>query len=159
MATPQELAALAAAVPAAQACQQQYKIPSSVTLAQWTFESSWGTSQLALKANNYFGIKAEHLADPSTYMEFPTAEYIAGVRTMIEADFERYPNAAASFADHGRLLATAPRYAPAMAVANDPVKFAAALQKCGYSTNPNYATELCLQMAVHKLTQYDKEKT
>src|ERR1035441_4542952 len=109
MATPTELAALTAVVPAAQACQAQYKVPASVTLAQWTFESSWGTSQLALKANNFFGIKATHLSDHSTYMEFPTDEYIAGVRTLIEADFERYPDAAASFAAHGSLLATAPR--------------------------------------------------
>ena len=157
MATPQQLAALAAVVPAAQACQQRYKVPASVTLAQWTFESSWGTSQLALRANNFFGIKATHLSDPATYMEFPTYEYENGVKTLIHADFEKYPDAAASFAAHGRLLATAPRYAPAMAVASDPVKFATEIQKCGYSTNPNYATELCLQIAVHKLTQYDKE--
>ena len=35
----------------------QYKIPASITLAQGALESGAGRSELALKANNHFGIK------------------------------------------------------------------------------------------------------
>ena len=36
----------------------KYGIPASVTLAQGILESSNGQSQLAMKENNHFGIKA-----------------------------------------------------------------------------------------------------
>lgn len=38
--------------------QKKYGIPSSVTLSQMALESGWGQSNLAKKANNYFGIRA-----------------------------------------------------------------------------------------------------
>lgn len=161
MANPEQLAARLAVVPAAQAAQRQYGVPASVTLAQWEIESAWGTSKLATEAQNYFGIKAEHLSDPSTYEEFPTLEYANGKRAMVVADFEKYPDAAASFTDHARLLATAPRYAPAMAVNDDPLAFAMQLQVCGYSTNrppappPNYGTVLGNIITWANLSQYD----
>jgi flagellum-specific peptidoglycan hydrolase FlgJ len=150
-----QLARLTAVVPAAQAAQAATKVPSSVTLAQWAVESTWGVSPLATEANNYFGIKAEHLNDPNTYEEFATHEYVNGVYTPEMAAFEKYPDAAASFADHARLLSTAPRYAPAMAVASDPQKFAAELQTCGYSTSPTYGATLWQIITQYKLTQYD----
>ena len=36
---------------------KKYRIPASITLAQGILESESGNSQLALKANNHFGIK------------------------------------------------------------------------------------------------------
>ena len=154
-ATEQQLAWLKSMVPAAQEAELQYGVPASVTLAQCILESGWGQSGLAREANNFFGIKAEHLDQPDTYREFLTAEYVHGSREMLEAEFEFYPDAAASFVDHARLLATAPRYAPAMAAKGDPVKFAQQLQLCGYSTSPVYATELQQLMVEHSLAQYD----
>ncbi len=159
MPSPIQLAALARVVPAAQQTAAQFGVPASVTLAQWTFESSWGTSQLALQALNFFGVKAENLADPSTYMEFPTHEYAAGRLVLVEADFERYATAAASFADHGRLLSTATRYKPAMEMWLSPKLFAQQLQACGYSTSPVYASGLIAQMNGLNLMQYDVAAT
>lgn len=37
--------------------QKKYGIPASVILAQMAYESGWGSSDLAQKGNNYFGIK------------------------------------------------------------------------------------------------------
>lgn len=155
MASSQQLAWLSSVVPAAVASQQSSGVPASVTLAQCILESGWGTTQLAKEANNYFGIKAEHLSDPSTYEEFPTAEYIHGQRVMIDAKFEKYPDMEASFADHARLISSATRYASAMAVRNDPFAFAIQLQKDGYSTSPTYGTTLGELIHSYNLAQHD----
>ncbi len=71
------------------------------------------------------------------------------------ADFTRYGSAQDSFKAHALLLAQASRYAPAMAVRTNPAKFAAAIQKCGYSTNPDYAQGLMRLVSEFDLTQFD----
>lgn len=155
MASPQQLAARIAIIPAAQSAMKSSGVPASITIAQWELESTWGTSQLAVKALNFFGIKAEHLNDPNTYMEFPTFEYENGKKVLIEADFEKYPDLVSSFADHARLLSQASRYAPAMAVRSNACAFGYELQKCGYSTSPTYGKSLCQIVTGSNLTQYD----
>jgi flagellum-specific peptidoglycan hydrolase FlgJ len=155
MPSPKQLTWLKSLVPAAQATEQVFKVPASVTLAQCILESGWGTTQLSRDCNNYFGIKAEHLDDPSTYQEFPTSEYIHGVETLVKADFEKYPDVEASFRDHARLLAMASRYAPAMAVSGDAFAFCNKLQSCGYSTSPTYGATLDSLIEELDLTQYD----
>ncbi len=156
MATPDQLARLKAVVPAAQASYRQWGVPASVTLAQWIFESSWGTSELATDCLNCFGVKCLGTTNPNLYMEFPTAEYVAGRRTMVKALFAKYPSLEASFAAHASLLANSARYRPAMAVQSKPEAFAVALQRCGYSTNPTYAHDLIEAMHAYNLEQYDK---
>jgi flagellum-specific peptidoglycan hydrolase FlgJ len=155
----QQNAFLRLAVPAAQASQRKYDVPASVTIAQAILESSnpagWGKSHLALEANNYFGIKATHSAAPDTYMEFQTHEYLHNHIETIEAKFAKYANPAASFDAHARLLATAPRYQPAMHVCHDPEAFCIQLQKCGYSTSPSYGVTLAKLINDYDLTQYD----
>lgn len=157
----QENAYLALTVPLAQASAKKWGVPASVTEAQSILESSnklgWGQSELARADNNYFGIKAEHLGDPETYVEFRTLEFENGKPITIVAKFERYFEPAESFDDHARLLATAKRYAPAMAVRRDPVAFAHQLQLCGYSSSPTYASSLLKAIQLYDLTQYDIE--
>lgn len=155
MASAQQLEWLHSIVPAAKDSQTFFGVPASITLAQCILESGWGTTRLAKECNNYFGIKAEHLDDPSTYQVFPTAEFVHGQRVTVQADFEKYPNIDSSFRDHARLLAMASRYGPAMAVKTDSVAFAKALQICGYSTSPTYAASLIGLMEEFHLRQYD----
>lgn len=156
---PQQNAFLRATIAPAQASQRRWGVPASVTIAQAILESSndlgWGKSQLATLANNFFGIKAEYAADPETYVEFFTHEYVHGQAKMATAKFQRYDSMSESFDEHGRLLATAKRYAPAMAVCNDPEAFCIALQRCGYSTSPSYAVTLFKLIREYDLTQYD----
>jgi flagellum-specific peptidoglycan hydrolase FlgJ len=155
----QQNAFLKLAAAAAQAAQKKWLVPASVTVAQAIFESSdaqgWGQSELARRYNNYFGVKAEHLRDPETYVELPTSEFVEGKEIEELQPFEKYDSAAESFDDHGRLLATASRYAPAMALRKDPFAFAAQLQRCGYSTAPTYASKLWKAIQAYDLTQYD----
>lgn len=142
-------------VPAAQISMRLSGVPASITLAQAILESGWGCSALSSTAHNFFGIKATHMGDPETYVAMPTAEYVNGKRVTIEADFEKYPTAADCFADHAALLSQAERYKPAMAANADPLRFAAELQACGYSTSPTYAEQLEELVKEFDLTQYD----
>lgn len=141
----------ATALPAI-ATQREYGVPASITLAQAILESGWGETELARQANNYFGIKTR---DPEQYVEFETAEYVKGQRVTVVANFARYATVDAGFLAHAQLLALAARYQPAMNVRRDPALFAEQLQKCGYSTNPNYAAELMQLVREFHLTQYD----
>lgn len=154
-----EQAFLSSVVPAAQATMKVSGVPASVTVAQAILESGWGSSGLAEQANNYFGIKAEHLADAETYCEFPTAEYVNGQRVTIDAKFEKYPTVTDCFEDHAALLSQAKRYAPAMAVKSNAEQFAAELQACGYSTSPTYAAMLTTLIKEFDLEQYDAQLT
>jgi flagellum-specific peptidoglycan hydrolase FlgJ len=155
MASQEQLSKLQSVVAAAQASARKWGVPASVTLAQWIFESSWGASQLALKANNYFGVKWAHNDGSEDYVEMPTAEYIDGKRVMILAAFEKYSTIEASFEDHASLLASSARYRPAMAVAANPTAFCVQLRQCGYSTNPEYANALLSAIRAYDLAKYD----
>ena len=155
MATQEQLDWLKSMAPAAQAADKKWGVPASVTLAQAILESAWGHSSLTRLTNNYFGIKAEHLNVPGSYMEFPTAEYEGGVKKQVTAGFEKYASAEACFVDHAKLLHDAPRYQPAMRAAKSPQAFAQMLKTCGYSTSPTYAPMLIALMKEFDLYQYD----
>ena len=148
----EQLAFIGTLITPAQTAQTRWGVPASVTIAQAILESGWGRTSLARLALNYFGVKAHGNLD---YMEFPTHEWVAGQSVATVADFAKYPDVEASFADHATLIATLPRYAPAMAVRDDPTRFAAALQTCGYSTNPAYGAELWQIIQEYGLAAYD----
>src|SRR5215475_11725970 len=61
-------------IAAAQASHDKWKIPASVTLAQWALESGWGR-KMPLGSNNPFGIKA---ASGQAFVEAITREHING---------------------------------------------------------------------------------
>jgi flagellum-specific peptidoglycan hydrolase FlgJ len=142
-------------VPAAQASQKQYGVPASVTIAQAILESGWGKSKLAAESNNFFGVKFNSHMPGAGYVELPTKEIANGSAEIIEAEFQKYDTAEQGFNAHAYLLASLPRYSPAMKECGDPFEFATQLAACGYSTNPNYANELARLMTEFRLTQYD----
>ena len=152
MATATQLAWLKTMVAPAQLSQAKWGVPASVTLAQCILESAWGTSQLARRANNYFGVKA---SPGDGYCEFTTREVVQGRSVQELARFAKYPSAIESFDAHARLLASTERYRPCMQFAGNCAQFAISLKLCGYSTEPAYPQrlgELGLQL---NLTQYD----
>jgi len=148
------------AVPAAIQSQRMTSVLASVTLAQSILESGWGRSALAMKAKNFFGIKATAHLVPNQYIEMPTHEFVDGRSTPTMAKFARYATPDESFLAHAALIANAPRYAPAMAaIRSGAKKFAEELQACGYSTNPKYAASLMELVDEFDLTQYDLPPT
>lgn len=85
-----------------QTVANQYNLYPSVMLAQAALESGWGTSQLTLQANNYFGIKGSYNGQS---VSMPTSEYDAnGQLYTTDANFRKYPSAKASMTDNAKLL-------------------------------------------------------
>lgn len=130
-------------------------VPASVTVAQAILESDWGRSQLALSANNYFGIKATSSLGNDGLVWLPTSEYDPSGETYDTiSPFRAYKSLADSMTDHDRLL-LGERYAEAMQVANDPRQFAERLYTAGYSTDPDYADKLVGLMDRYELYRLD----
>ena len=73
------------------------KILASLTIAQAILESGWGTSALARKSNNLFGIKGNG-------KNYKTFEYINGKRIDIVDSFKVYPDWETSVTDHSGLF-------------------------------------------------------
>ncbi len=133
---------------AAQAAQIKWKIPASVSLAQWAVESGWGKKS---PGNNPFGIK--HLAGYPD-QQFLSHEVIAGKSIEANEVFAEFPSIAAAFDAHAMLLATRAVYAPALAALPDLYRFVA-LMAAHYATDPNYAHTIMSVIRGDALTRYD----
>jgi len=136
--------------PVAREASRTSGVPASIIIAQAALETGWGRATIG-NAKNLFGIKG---TGPAGSVRVPTSEVINGRWVTIMDNFRRYNTWAESITDHGRLLRTS-RYAPAMAVRNNPDEFARQLQRCGYATDPNYANLLISIMRSNNLYQYN----
>ena len=122
--------------------QSEYGIPASIIMAQALLESAAGTSDLATKANNHFGIKC-------------TGDWFGGVYYYDDDRkgecFRQYVDAAESFKDHALFLQR-PRYATCFEIAvEDYEGWAHRLKACGYATDKNYAPKLIKLIQDYKL--------
>ena len=135
------------------------KILPSVTIAQACLESGWGTSELATKANNLFGIKAKEDWKGESYT-VRTAEYDKNNKKFyIDAAFRKYRNWQCSLVDHARFFHT-----PAWREGNyknvigevDYRKACKALQSAGYATSQSYASQLIGLIEMYHLDKYDE---
>lgn len=129
----------------------KYRIPASILIAQAALESGWGRS---VKDNAYFGIKTHSSKGASTV--FTTTEVINSKKVTIKDSFRAYENFGEAAEDYGIFLTTQPRYKPAFAHTKDPLKFADALQRAGYATDPAYAKKLKTIITTYYLDEYDK---
>lgn len=122
-------------------------VPASITLAQGLLESAAGTSTLAVKANNHFGVKCHSDWKGKTIKHDDDA---AG------ECFRVYPNAAASFRDHSDFLRYNDRYKPLFDLKPDDYRsWARGLKKAGYATDPKYADKLINLIEEYELYRYD----
>ncbi len=133
--------------------QAKWKVPASVSIAQWALESNWGRS-LSGK-NNPFGIKA--LAGHSSTPRM-TWEVIHGNHVRMVQNFADFDSMDEAFDLHGRLLAQSSHYVNAMKHIGDANAFANALTGV-YATDPQYGSKLINTMKAHNLYQYDARAT
>ena len=127
----------------------QYRIPASITLAQGVLESAAGKSELALRANNHFGIKCNGWTGRRSYHDDDERGEC----------FRAYDNAYQSYVDHSVFLSTSQRYRRLFDLKRTDYKgWAKGLKACGYATSPTYATKLIEIIETYKLYQYDEGK-
>ncbi len=130
---------------AAERVAQESGIPASFMLGQAGHETGWGKSEIKHRdgsnAFNLFGIKAG-AGWSGKVAEITTTEYINGAPRKVTAKFRAYDSYEESFRDYARLINESPRYEKARAQTGSPVAYAAALQKAGYATDPEYARKL-----------------
>ncbi|HVI60299.1 MAG TPA: flagellar assembly peptidoglycan hydrolase FlgJ [Luteimonas sp.] len=129
--------------PQAQKTAAELGVPARALVAQAALETGWGrrlAGREGASSHNLFGIKAGGGWDGGR-VSSSTHEYVAGVRVSERADFRAYGSPADSFADYARLLRK-PRYAGARGVGDDTRRFASALQRAGYATDPRYADKI-----------------
>jgi LysM repeat protein len=125
-----------------------FNIPASITLAQGMLESANGNSDLAVYANNHFGIKCHAGWDGPTFIKDDDAK---------DECFRKYPSALDSYTDHSNFLKTRTRYAPLFELKRTDYKgWAKGLHKVGYATDPKYTRRLLSLIEDYELFKYDK---
>lgn len=129
---------------------RSHGIPASITLAQGCLESGDGLSDLAVKANNHFGIKCHKEWDGPTFykMDDETSE----------SCFRKYKKVEESYKDHSDFLRYRDRYAFLFDLEITDYKgWAHGLKKAGYATNPHYAQLLIKIIEDYALYKYDQQ--
>jgi LysM repeat protein len=125
---------------------QRTGIPASITLAQGILESQFGESDLAVNANNHFGIKCKtEWTGPKTYHD----------DDLKKECFRVYPSAEESYKDHSNFLTTREWYAFLFKLEpTDDSGWAYGLKKAGYATEKDYPQRLLKLINDYQLQQY-----
>jgi len=134
--------------PVAMEEMRRHGIPASIKLAQGILESGFGNSELAVNANNHFGIKC-HGWGGGSYLYDDDAR---------NECFRLYDDPKQSWLDHSQFLLTRPRYAFLFELdIMDYKGWARGLRKAGYATNPRYPQLLTRIIEEHRLTRFDQK--
>ena len=148
--------------------QKQSGILACVSMAQFILESGYGTTELAQKANNCFGMKASLSGNTwpnsawdgkSVYTKKTQEQNNDGSMITITADFRKYACVEDSIADHAAYLLGArngnkKRY-EGLAGCTDYKKAAQIIKDGGYATSHTYVQNLCNIIERWDLTRYN----
>ena len=133
-----------------------YKSCAAV-VAQAIIEGAAGTSALAAKYNNHFGLKAGSAwmkaGKPAVNMK-TKEEYTPGKLVSINDYFRAYANMEDGVKGYYDFISTA-RYAN-LKTAADYKTYATFLKNDGYATSSSYINTLCNTVVKYNLTMYDK---
>lgn len=117
---------------------KKYRILPSITVGQAILESGWGQSELSLKSNNMFGIKADNRWNGKS-IEVVTSE---NYNDKIVASFRSYDSIGDSIKDHAIFLIENKRYKEhGLFEATHYITQAQSLEDAGYSTKTNESGE------------------
>jgi LysM repeat protein len=126
---------------------QKTGIPASITLAQALHESANGTSQLAVKANNHFGVKCTRNWSGKRFHRNGNKR---------NSCFRRYESVEDAYADRSSFLTKNKQYAFLFNYKNTQYKkWAYGLQRSGYARSKSYASHLLNTINRYDLHQYD----
>lgn len=134
------------------AVEEMYRsgVPASITLAQGLLESRYGLSELAVEANNHFGIKCHNWAGAKMFYDDDKKNEC----------FRRYASAEDSFRDHSDFLRYRDRYKFLFDLEPTDYKgWAHGLRKAGYATDSSYPQKLIKLIEEYELYKFDSHKT
>ncbi|TDE29794.1 LysM peptidoglycan-binding domain-containing protein [Flavobacterium ranwuense] len=128
---------------------KNYGIPASIILAQGILESGAGRGDLAISANNHFGIKC-HAGW--------TGESVKHDDDTDQECFRKYDNPSESFKDHALFLTGRSRYSKLFGFSKGDYKaWAKGLRAAGYATDPKYPDKLISYIERYNLHEYDNQ--
>ena len=146
---------------------EKYQLYPSVMIAQGVLETGSGKSELAVLANNYYGIKGTYKGN-SVYKLSP--EEVKGTIIQQSSRFRVYPSLRASVEDNAKRLRLGPntdseakpwnaKHYQGTWVENTKSHYDAtlALRKAGYATDSKYTEKLNKIIADYNLSEYDKK--
>ena len=146
---------------------QQSGILASITIAQACLEAGYGTTDLAINANNLFGMKTTLSGNTwksawdgkSKYTKKTKEEYKPGIITTIIANFRKYPSIDKSIEDHSLYLSQAKngsklRY-PGLVEEQNYKTAIQIIKNGGYATDNSYVQKICSLIEKWNLTKYD----
>jgi flagellum-specific peptidoglycan hydrolase FlgJ len=131
----------------AMANMKAYGIPASIILAQGILESGAGKGDLAVTANNHFGIKCHNdWTGDKVYKDDDSPQEC----------FRKYNKASESYQDHAMVLTGKKRYSNLFTLPKGDYKaWAKGLKEAGYATDPNYPEKLISYIESYNLSQFD----
>lgn len=120
-------------IPYALEMEERYGVPAELSLAKAIIESRSGSSELARKGNNYFGMKESKTfkRDYPRVIIMSTKEELNGEVHTVRARFTRYNSPRESFEHFARVVT---RFYSRALDTNNPHEMAERLNKAGYST-------------------------
>ena len=130
-------------------------IPASIKLGQALVESQGGESELAVNANNHFGLKCRNCSESEAYLK--TDDEYDKNGQLIYSKFHRFNTPEDSYSAHSQFITTDSRYHSLFN--NDRTDYRAwanGLQKCGYATDTHYAERLIAVIEKYNLQRFDK---
>ncbi len=129
----------------AESAAAELGLPPEALLAQAALETGWGNHVMpradGRSSHNLFGIKADSQWQGDRVRR-ETLEYESGMAVRKREPFRTYASFEQSFQDYVAFLKSSPRYAEALAQADDPDAYFRALQNAGYATDPDYAEKI-----------------
>ncbi|CAH1002639.1 hypothetical protein LEM8419_03511 [Neolewinella maritima] len=127
-----------------------FGIPASISMAQGLLESGAGTSTLARKSRNNFGIKCFSKTCGKGHCTNHNDDHHKDFFRIYASDWE-------SWRDHSKCLAEKDRYRSLFKLdPNDYERWAKGLSKAGYATDPNYPTKLIRLIERLRLFELDE---
>lgn len=134
-------------IESAQATEQMYGVPASVTLAQFILESGWGKSGLTVNYNNGFGVTAnDNYVGKKVWATNSKGE---------DGHYYRvYDSLYESFLDHAKVLQQS-NYTQYTDKAETIEEYVKGVKAGGYATDPDYVSKLMNLINNYGLTQYD----
>lgn len=129
-------------------------IPASIIIAQAIVETNAGTSYLARKSNNHFGIKCKNYWTGLTFYAPDDDKDAQG--HLIESCFRQYNSVIDSYVDHTNFLLQTAHYQGLFNYDKTEYElWAKGLELCGYATDPQYAEKLIKTIRLYDLHELD----